>query len=112
MDKIRIYKQESELKELAKTMAESITIRTYCNNNSDDTTRPTTEIENELLFKVVYAALLGLNWGETIRGNQESTQAIIDTAEFTIVQFIPECNGYDTVYLPLKKVVAEWELNH
>lgn len=105
----RKYKEEKELRELARGISEFVTIRTYENGNSCDTKRKAKKAESDIICKIAYSALLGLNWGEKTRNNDDMAQAIIDTAEFTINQFLPECNGYDTMYLPLKAILRHWD---
>ena len=105
---IRQHKSEAELKAIAEEISQTIMIRSYNNGNSTDTRRETSTAEKEIIFKIAYGALLGLNWGEQTRSSLQSEQAIIDTVEFIMGQFIWDCNGYDTIYLPLKKAIQEW----
>ena len=112
---IRKHMSEIALKEIAKGISERIAIREYDNGNSRDTWRETDEQEANAIFTVAYGALLSLNWGEDARGKIPAVaQGIIDTAEFTLDLLIrpihgEECNGYMTIYCPLKKAVREWE---
>ena len=94
---------------MTEAMSETIMIRTYENGNSNDTRRKTTKPEKAIIYKIAYGALLALNHGEEVRSSRMAEQSIIDTAEYTIDLFIPECNGYDTIYIPLKKALANWE---
>ncbi len=105
---MRDYKTEQQLRELATAISQRITIRTYKNGNSDDNTRPTKTKEKEIIFNIAYGALLGINCNDRNRNSDEIAQAIIDTAEYTVNRFLPDCNGYDTLYCPLKKAVREW----
>ena len=105
----REYKTGGALKAKAEEIAENITERTYTENgSSNDETRKATKREKEILFKIAYSALHGLNWGETTRGSKEATQAIIDAAEFAALQFLPNCNSYMSMYIPLQQAVREW----
>ena len=106
----REHKTQDELKQIAESISESIMIRTYTNGSSNDERRETTLEEKSIIYKIAYGALLGLNWGEDCRRSRIAEQKIIDTAEFQIGLFIPECNGYDTIYIPLKKAVKNWGL--
>lgn len=102
---------EPILRLMAAEIAEHITIRTMENGCSKDTTRRSTPEEKDTLYKLAYSALLGLNHGETARESHAAEDAIINAIEFTLLLMIPEANSYDTLYLPLRKTVANWR-NH
>lgn len=102
------YKTEEQLKKQAAAISETITIRTCKNGNSEDTKRITTAEEKKIIFEIAYGALLGFNCNDKNRNSDDIAQAIIDTAEYMVDIFLPDCNGYDTIYCPLKKVVREW----
>jgi len=101
---------DSELKAMAEKISRSIMIREYMNGNSTDTRRKTSSAEQDIIYKIAFGALLGLNYGEKTRSSREIEQAIVDTVEFILDLFISDCNGYDTIYIPLKKVLADWEI--
>lgn len=102
------HKTERELKGIATEISETITIRCYKEGNSEDTKRKSTAKEKDIIFKIAYGALLSLNW-HLEPNNSQTTSAIINTAEFTVNQFLPDCNGYDTIYCPLRKATREWD---
>lgn len=91
---------ESQLKEIARDIAGSIVIRDYVDGCSRDTRRATTKPERENIQKIAYGAMLAYSY----RSNGGSIDSILDMAEFTLKQFIPNCNSYDTIYIPLRKV--------
>lgn len=87
----------SQLKEIARDIAGSIVIRDYVNGSSRDTRREATEPEKEIIRNVAYGAMLAYRYDRDLAG-------ILDMAEFTLMQFIPKANTYDTIYIPLRKV--------
>lgn len=91
-----------ELKEIAKDISNSIVIRTYINGNSSDNRRETTKTEKEIIQNIAYGAMLAYRFSKT------DLDGILDMAEFTLKQFIPEANAYDTIYIPLRKVTETW----
>ncbi len=91
-----------ELKEIAKDISNSIVIRTYINGSSSDNRRATTKTEKELIQNIAYGAMLAYRFRKT------DLDGILDMAEFTLKQFIPEANAYDTIYIPLRKVTETW----
>lgn len=105
---VRQHKPEAKLKEIAEGISQEVVIRTYENGSSRDTRRKATAKEKAIIYRVAYGALLALNHGEEARSSRLAEQSIVDGAEFTIDLFIPDCNGYDTMYRPLKKAITEW----
>lgn len=112
---MRVYKKGNELKELAELMSYSISVRTHEGGTSHDTTRRATKKQREILFGVIYGALLALNQGEEVRSNPKMEQAIIDAAEFQAdILMQPylkdgeELQGYLSVYIPLQRAVKSW----
>lgn len=95
---------QAQLKEIARDIAGSIVIRDYVNGNSRDTSRETTATEKEIISKIAYSAMIAYSF----RSNGGSIDSILDMAEFTIHQFIPDVNSYDTIYIPLRKVTETW----
>ena len=106
---MRAYKKETELREIAETISDFITIRSRDNGCSVDTTRWAKKQEKDIIFKIAYGSLLALNWGEKCRDSKDMAEAIVNNAEFTINNFLPECNGYMTMYIPLNKILQKWE---
>ena len=93
---------EAQLKEIARDIAGSIVIRDYVNGSSRDTRREATDPEKEIIRNIAYGAMLAYGY----RGHD--LEGIIDMAEFTVRLFIPDCNGYDTIYIPLRNVTETW----
>ena len=93
---MKIRATEQELRDFAEAQAETIVIRTYVNGNSSDDRRKTTKPEKEIIKAVIFGGLLAINRG----GSEES---IVDACEFIADIQLPEMNGYDTIYLPIKK---------
>lgn len=89
---------EKQMKEIARDIAGSIVIRTYDSSGSHDTRRETTPEEKTILQNLAYGAMLAYT-----RRSCE-IDGILDMAEYTLHQFIPEANGYDSIYIPLRKV--------
>lgn len=109
MNNRRVYKSEAELLIIAKKIASAVVIRNYENGGKEIQRKPTKR-ESDIIYKVAYGALLGLNYGDDVRNSPSSEQAIIDTAEFTINIFLPDCNGYNIMYIPLKNAIKHWEI--
>ena len=94
---------ETSLKVIATTIASEIVIRDYVNGSSRDTRRASTEYESAVILRIAYAAMVAYSHRESADIN-----SILDMAEFALHQFIPEANGYDTIYIPLRKITGTW----
>ncbi|MCM1277286.1 MAG: hypothetical protein NC299_18325 [Lachnospiraceae bacterium] len=125
---VLVNKSEKELQAMAAEVAETISIRSYyildengekimlekadgTHGNSRDERRAATPEEAAIIYNLVYAALLSMNWN---RHHPETFQAIRDTAEFTAHTFFNkaldfEVNCYDTIVCPLYRIANEWE---
>ena len=96
---------EAQLKEIARDISESITIRSYNRDGSRDDRRKTTKVEREIIRNIAYGAMLAYSdrsYADDVDGGL--IDSILDMAEFTLMQFIPEANTYDTIYIPLRNV--------
>ena len=95
-----------ELKRIADENSNEIVIRTYKDGNSSDDRRKTTLVEKQIVYKILYAAMASYGY----RGEQNggSIDAVLDMAEFTCHQFLPEVNAYDTIYTPLRNITETW----
>lgn len=100
------YKYDNSLKAFAKECSEEIVIRTYVDGSSHDERRLATKPESEILFNIIYAALIA--YGYRSEDNGGSIDAILDMAEFTCHEFLPEANAYDSVYTPIRKITETW----
>lgn len=93
---------ENQLKEIARDIAGSVVIRDYVDGSSHDTRRETTHQEKEIIRNIAYGAMLAYSF------RMHEIEGILDMAEFTLRQFIPNCNCYDTIYIPLRNVTETW----
>ena len=98
-------KYDNKLREIAKGIADSVVIRKYVNGCSEDVRRATNVSEKKAIEAIAYGAMLAYRWKDS------DIDGILDMAEFTLMQFIPEANTYDSIYIPLRKVTETglWE---
>ena len=92
----------AQLKEISRDIAGSIVIRDYINGNSRDTHRETTDPEKEIIKNIAYGSMMAYGY----RGGD--LDGILAMAEFTLMQFIRNCNTYNTIYIPLRNVTETW----
>lgn len=105
MNEKKIY-TEQEAKEYAESVSNTITIRTYDNGSSDDTTRKSTKKEKEILTNIICGALFTIRVHNL---NSIAVQAAKDTAEFTADLMLPYINGYDSVYNKIGDFVEQYQ---
>lgn len=99
---------EADIKNYALECAKSIVIRTYDNGNSKDTRRKTTKKEAEILYSLISGALISVKFhsgSNDEKGHKQTLQHAADTAEFISHGLIPDANGYDSVYTPIKSFI-------
>jgi hypothetical protein len=98
---------EKALAIIAQRLSESIVIRSYdAVGNSCDVRRKPSDDEKKILYRVLYASLVSINY--CARHSADMQQAIKDTAEFTLHQFIPGINAYDSAYCKLWAILDAW----
>lgn len=97
----RVYKTEQELKNMARELSRVI----YLRSEKGSVARAATDVEQDTLSNIFCGALLELNR----KTDPTWEYAIQNTAEMTADLFMPYINGYDTVFIPLDKVLRNWE---
>jgi hypothetical protein len=118
MNRMRNYKTGSELIAIEQEISGTVVVRSYVNGCSRDNKRPATGEERAALRAVTLGALNQLNFNRVI--NRDVEQAVIDTAEWILTALLAPCdkiigpydehvNTYDTIYLPLQRVIAAWD---
>ena len=93
---------ELTAKEYAKEQAGTIVIRTYENGNSNDERRKASKPEKRIIESIIFGGLLAIREGNK---TDNEIQAIIDSCEFIAKIQLPEMNGYDSIYNPMKDFV-------
>lgn len=91
---------DDELRMFAKGIARSITVRW----NSGNMSRETTEPERKIIECAVFGAL------ESARmkcEHPEMINSILFTAECILDGLIPECNGYETIFMDLNSLLTD-----
>ena len=106
---MRKWLKEEELKRIAEKISTEIVHRVYVNGTSYDERKASSPEEKEVLYNIAYGALLALNYGEEHRSSPIAERAIVNAAEFTVRLFLRDCNGYDSMYIPLHNALEEWE---
>jgi len=102
---MKIHLHESTLKAIAEAIAARTTIRTYTDGTSNDNTRQSSPAERAAIFPVTMGALLTINYHTP---TDAYTAAVLDMAEYTLMQAVPRANTYDTIYNPLQAVLEAW----
>ena len=112
----RIWKPENELRAIAEQHSRYVHVRTMHGGNSHDTFRKATKRQQEVLYGVIYGALLGMNYSSECRKSKDMERVVVDTAEFQadilmrpLLRDGEEFQGYMGVYLPLMRILDKWE---
>lgn len=100
---------EAQLHEMADLISEVVVIRDMDNDgNTRDYSRPTFDVEADIISKVAYSAL----WSQN-RNLEDSSlaqrQALKDMAEAMINELLPNCNAFSTIYVPLDIAFMQWQ---
>ena len=93
--------QPNTIEEYAECESSTITIRSYENGNSKDTTRNSTEEEKQILKSIIGGTLSAIRSGK-------DKQIAMDVAEYIGIHFFKKtkegrCNTYDSVYQKIQK---------
>ena len=123
MNVCRNYKPESEIREIARSISErEIYIRMYDNGTSDDIKRKPRKAERDLIYRLAWGTLLGLNSGESVRTNANGEErAIVNAAEYMLITTfkgikLPEqqtdeeahINSYLSFFCPIMNALEDW----
>lgn len=101
---MREWYREAKLAEIAKAASMESWYR------RDGASHTPSEEERKIFYNIFFGALLTLNYGEAVRiVDSEKAQAVCDCIEFQMNLFCPGYNWYDSVYNPLKRVLADWK---
>ena len=92
----------NDLKEIADEISNEIVVRSYKDGTSYDGRRNSTPEEKNIIYKILFAAMVSYGYRNETNGG--SIDAVLDMAEFTCHQFLPEVNAYDSIYLPLREI--------
>lgn len=98
-------KSEMVLRAIADNIAQTIYIR---DKNKGDYRRGTTQEEHDIIEKIVLATLIEINISTVCRRDSITADAVIRTAEGVLDQFIPSCNGYMTLFIPVANKIDDW----
>lgn len=93
---------ELEAKDYAQEQSGTIVIRSYDEGCSSDERRKASKPERKIIESIIYGGLLAIREGSK---TDNEIQAIIDSCEFIAKVQLPEMNGYDTIYNPMKDYV-------
>lgn len=95
------YLTTAEMREISDNMAEFMYIRT---ENGVDVRKKCTKTQKGILSNVIFSALSTAVWHSKTPSVEIKKQAVCDMAEIFITLAFPDCNGYTTVYNPLKRL--------
>ena len=96
---------EYALKNEARKAAQTLSIRSYDNGSSKDTRRNSTPDEANVITNCIYGALLTIKSNATI----EAQKPAMDAAEMIADLSIPNLNGYDSVYDPVRRICEDFK---
>jgi len=113
LGKIMLRRKFYDAKRL-KDMAEEVSAWPLTVQGTEEKHQPTEE-EKRIVYNIVYSALISFNSycgdGGFGGNSAEKTQAVCDNAELTFDLFTGwKYNGYVSLYMKLKKILSDWEM--
>lgn len=90
---------------MKKELGETVTISSLYNEFHQEYTRPATDLEKDILFNIVFGAVLAVKYD----GATASTAA--NTAEYIALRMLNYIQTYLCVYAPIKKICSMEEGN-